>query len=231
MPGPVPLRDLALLPPVERPGKIIGVGQNYPAFNQDRQAARQPYPVLFERNADSLVGPGAAIRLPRGSHQVVIECELALVVGRGGKYIPEEKALESLAGYTLANDVTARDLEQRSSQWTSGKLIDHFLPLGPTIVTTDELVDPGNLRLRSWINGQLVQDGISAEMCYTPAELIAYISTYITLRPGDLILTGSPKRLGGKPVPDVFLRHGDRVRIEIDGLGVLENPVEEEYDE
>jgi 2-keto-4-pentenoate hydratase/2-oxohepta-3-ene-1,7-dioic acid hydratase in catechol pathway len=230
MPGPVPLHEVTLLPPVERPGKIIGVGQNYPAFNQDRRAARQPYPVLFERNADSLVGPGAAIRLPRGLHQVVIECELALVVGRGGKHIPEEKALESLAGYTLANDVTARDLEQRSSQWTSGKLIDHFLPLGPTIVTTDELVDTGNLRMRSWINGQLVQDGVSAEMCFTLAELIAYISTYITLRPGDLILTGSPKRLGDKPVPEVFLRHGDRVRIEIDGLGALENPVEEDQD-
>lgn len=230
LPEAIPLGEVNLLAPIRRPEKIIGVGQNYPALNQDRLAARPPYPVLFERNVASLVGPGAVIRLPRGSHQVVIECELALVVGRGGKHISLDNALECLAGYTLANDVTARDLELRSSQWTSGKLVDNFLPLGPLVVTTDELVDTGHLRLRAWINNQIVQDGESAEMCYTPAELIAYISTYITLRPGDLILTGSPKRLGDKPMPEVFLRHGDRVRIEIDALGLLDNPVEEDHD-
>lgn len=225
----IPVSEVTLLSPVINPEKIIGVGQNYPTHDQHRLLARTPYPVLFERNAASLVNPGAAIRLPDGSNEVVVECELALVVGRGGKHIPLEKALERLAGYTLANDVTARDLERRSSQWTSGKLIDDFLPVGPAIVTTDELGDTSDLRLRSWINDQLVQEGTSAEMCYTPAELVTYISTYITLQPGDLILTGSPKRLGDKPAPVVFLRPGDHVRIEITGLGVLENPVEEHH--
>jgi 2-keto-4-pentenoate hydratase/2-oxohepta-3-ene-1,7-dioic acid hydratase in catechol pathway len=224
----LPLSEVTLLPPIPGPQKIIGVGQNYPAPGQDRLAARPPYPILFERNAGSLIGSGASIYLPYSAHEVLIECELALVIGSGGKHIPLDKALESLAGYTLVNDVTARDLERRSSQWTTGKLIDRFLPAGPAIITTDEIIDIQNLRMRSWINDQCVQDGSSAEMCYTPAELITYISTTITLQPGDLIITGSPKQLGDSPAPQVFLRHGDRVRIEIEGLGVLENPVLEE---
>ena len=223
-----PLKDVTLLPPVTRPGKIIGVAMNYPAPGQDRRSACPPFPVLFERNAGSLIGTGEAIRLPRSAREVVIECELALVVGHGGKRIPESRALATLAGYTIANDVTARDLERRSSQWTSGKLADAFLPLGPVLMTADELHDPGMLRIQAWINGQAVQDGSTAEMYYTPAELVVYISSLITLQPGDLILTGSPKSLRNLPAREVFLQPGDRVKMEIEGLGILENLVEED---
>ena len=222
----LPVPTLTLLPPLPTPGKIIGVGLNYPSVGQDRKAARPAYPVLFERNAGSLVGPGAAVRLPREARQVAIECELALVVGRGGRRIPESHDLEALAGYTLANDVTARDLERRTSQWTSGKLFDAFLPLGPAVVTRDEVPDPGALQIRSWINEDLVQDGSSGDMLYAPAELVAYISSLISLQAGDLILTGSPKCLGSSAAPEVYLQPGDQVRLEIERLGVLENSVE-----
>ena len=224
----LPLSEVQLLAPVPNPGKIVGVGFNYPSPGQEREAARPPYPVLFERNAGSLIGPGEAIRLPPETQQAAIECELVLVVGKGGKRIPESQALEALAGYSVANDVTARDLERRASQWTGGKLLDAFLPLGPGITTRDEIPDPAALRMRSWINETPVQDGFTGEMLYAPAELVAYISWLITLRPGDLILTGSPKRLGRLPAPEVFLQAGDRVRLEIEGLGGLENPVEAE---
>jgi 2-keto-4-pentenoate hydratase/2-oxohepta-3-ene-1,7-dioic acid hydratase in catechol pathway len=219
-----PIGEVRLLTPVLRPGKIIGVGMNY-AGGSGAGHERPPYPVLFERNAGSIIGPGDAIRLPADAQETVIECELALVIGRGGKHIPESSALEAVAGYTLANDVTARDFERRSSQWTTGKLLDAFLPVGPAVVTRDEITDASSLRIQSWIDGEQVQDGTTGGMLFSPAELVAYISTLITLQAGDLILTGSPKMMNSRPAPLAVIRPGNIVRIAISEISVLENPV------
>jgi 2-keto-4-pentenoate hydratase/2-oxohepta-3-ene-1,7-dioic acid hydratase in catechol pathway len=219
-----PAGEVSLRTPVLRPGKIIGVGMNYPG-SRGSSHERPPYPVLFERNAGSLIGPGEAIRLPEAAQETVIECELVLVIGRGGKHIPESSALEAVAGYTLANDATVRDFERRSSQWTTGKLLDAFLPVGPAVVTGEEAPDTSSMRIQSWIDGEQVQDGTASGMLYSPAELVAYVSTLITLEAGDLILTGSPKMMNSRPAPLAVVRPGNRVRIAISGIGVMENPV------
>lgn len=219
------LQEVKLLPPVLRPRKILCVGMNYPPRAGAAGEAKPPYPLLFERNADSLLGPGEAIRLPAEAREVVPEGELAVVIGRQGKHIPPARALEHVGGYTIANDVTALDLERRASQWTTGKLADAFLPVGAAVVTPDEAPDPGALAITTWVNERLYQQGSTAEMHYGIGELIAYLSARITLYPGDLLLTGSPKYRLEAPLPQVFLQPGDVVRVEIQGLGALENPV------
>jgi 2-keto-4-pentenoate hydratase/2-oxohepta-3-ene-1,7-dioic acid hydratase in catechol pathway len=163
--------------------------------------------------------------LPRVSRQVDYEGELAVVIGKRGKYIPEREALSHVAGYTCANDVSAHDIEFRTSQWTSGKMLDTFCPLGPVLVTPDELPDPDSLRLKTILNGQMVQDASSSDMVFSVPFLISYISSLATLEPCDIILTGTPAGVGCNRTPQVFLRAGDRISVEIEGIGALVNPI------
>ena len=219
------LEKVVLLPPVRRPGKIICVGLNYPAPDQADAASGPRYPVLFHKVSTTLTGHGQPIVIPRISREVVYEGELAVVVGRRGKHIEREEALSYVAGYTIANDVGALDLERRTLQWATGKLADTFCPLGPVLVTRDQVPDPSALAIQTILNGELVQSGHTEEMLFDVPFLVSYISALATLEPGDLILTGSPKRLGSLPAPRRFMNPGDTVSIRIDKLGELTNPV------
>ena len=220
--------DVVLLPPVRRPGKIICVGLNYPAPGDAGAADVPRYPVLFHKAPTTLTGHGQPIVLPPISQEVVYEGELAAVIGRRGKHIEREQAMSYVAGYTIANDVGALDLERRTSQWATGKLADTFCPLGPFLVTRDEVSDPGALAIQTTLNGELVQSGSTGEMIFNLPYLVSYISALATLEPGDLILTGSPKRLGDLPAPRRFMSPGDTVSVRIDKLGELTNPVVDE---
>lgn len=217
--------EVELLPPVSRPGKLVCVGLNYRSHLAEIGEPVPEYPILFHKPATSIIGHGQAIVLPRISRQVDYEGELAVVIGRRGKYIPQKDALSYVAGYTCANDVSAHDLEFRTSQWTSGKMLDTFCPLGPALVTADEIPDPGSLRLRTVLNGQTVQDQSTSDMVFSVPFLISYISSLATLEPGDVVLTGTPAGIGCNQKPQVFLQAGDQISVQIEGIGTLTNPV------
>jgi acylpyruvate hydrolase len=219
------IADVELLAPVPRPGKVVCVGLNYHSHLGEISDPIPKYPILFHKTATSVIGHGQAIVLPRVSEQVDYEGELAVVIGSRCKYIPEAEALSYVAGYTCANDVSAHDLEFRTSQWTSGKMLDTFCPLGPVLVTSDEIRDPGSLRLRTLLNGRTVQDALTSDMVFPVPFLVSYISSLATLEPGDVILTGTPAGIGCNQKPQVFLRAGDRISVEIDGIGTLTNPL------
>jgi acylpyruvate hydrolase len=223
----LPVIQLTLQPPLTNPGKIICVGMNYPSPGsaEDQWPA---YPVLFLKSSSTLTGHGQPIILPRVSDEVFCEGELAVVIGKRGKHIPLEQALSYVAGYTIANDVGARDLEQRTPQWATGKLPDTFCPMGPALVTSDEIPEANNLTITTYINGNLAQRGNTREMIFSVPHLISYISSIATLLPGDIILTGSPKSINDQPAPIVYLNPGDNISIEIDGIGVLSNQTVEE---
>jgi len=175
------------------------------------------------KSSSTLTGHQHPILLPRISDEVFCEGELAIVIGKTGKHISIENALSYVAGYTIANDIGARDLEQRTSQWATGKLPDTFCPMGPALVTSNEIQDPNQLSIRTHINGILVQSGNTSEMIFNVPYLISYISSIATLLPGDIILTGSPKSIDDRPAPIVYLKAGDHISIEIEGIGVLSN--------
>jgi acylpyruvate hydrolase len=217
--------EVELLAPIPRPGKVVCVGLNYRSHLAEIGEPAPDYPILFHKAGTSIIGHGQAIVLPRVSRQVDYEGELAVVIGRRGKYIPEEAALSHVAGYTCANDVSAHDLEFRTSQWTSGKMLDTFCPLGPVLRTGDEIPNPGSLRLKTMLNGQTVQDACLADMVFPVPFLISYISSLATLEPGDVILTGTPAGIGCNRKPQVFLQAGDRISVHIEGIGTLTNPV------
>ena len=220
-----PLEEVKLLSPVPRPGKIICIGLNYPGAID---APRPEYPVIFLKAASSVIGSGDTIYLPRLSRQIFYEAELAVVIGSRAKHLTEENALSCVAGYTMANDLGARDLENRTSQWTTGKLMDTFCPLGPSLVTTDELHQTSDLTMTTRINGKTVQLGSTRDMIFAVPFLVSYVSELATLEPGDVILTGSPKLMNGEPAPVFFLKQGDVIEVEIGSLGVLRNPVADE---
>lgn len=221
------IETISILPPILRPGKVICVGMNYPAF-PPASSESPAYPVLFHKTASSLAGCRDLVYMPPEVDYLEYEAELAVVIGRRGKRIPAPQAWEYVAGLTAANDVGAPQIQHRTSQWTSGKMLDTFCPLGPALVTCDELGDPGNLRLRTWLNDVLVQDALAGEMRFDIPSLISYISSLVTLEPGDLILTGSPRRVGDMADPRLPVRPGDRMRVEIEGIGRLENTVVQE---
>jgi acylpyruvate hydrolase len=196
---------------------------NYPNGKPD--CIQPEYPILFLKPASGLTGAESRIQIPPVAGDVAYEAELVLVIGSRARYVTEEKALDDVAGYTMANDVGARDLEKRSSQWTSGKLMDTFTPLGPALVTPDEVPDPGDLPVVTLLNGQVVQRGNTRELFFSVPELVSYVSQLTTLEPGDLILTGSPKTVDGQPAPFLSLHPGDFIEITIGNLGTLCNPV------
>jgi 2-keto-4-pentenoate hydratase/2-oxohepta-3-ene-1,7-dioic acid hydratase in catechol pathway len=224
-----PLAELDLLAPVPRPGKIVAIGLNYHAHaaEQGREPPREP--LIFAKFPTAVVGPSALVRWdPALTAQVDYEVELAVVVGRTMRRVGPGEALAHVLGYTVANDVTARDLQTGDRQWVRGKSLDTFGPLGPLLVTADELPDPQALRLGTRVNGELLQDGSTADMIFPVRELLAYCSRAFTLEPGDVLLTGTPSGVGVYRDPPRFLHDGDVMALTIEGIGTLSNACREE---
>ena len=213
-----------LLPPVEPPN-ILAIGRNYRAHIAETGARTPGEPLVFLKPTTSLLAPGGEIILPASApEEVDFEAELAIVVGRTARHVSEQAALEHVLGYTCANDVSARDCQRNDKQWSRGKGFDTFCPLGPWLVTADEL-DPDNCGIRSRLNGQVMQESNTSSMMRSCAELVSYLSHHFTLLPGTVILTGTPEGVGFARQPPVFLKEGDRIEIEIDGIGTLTNTV------
>jgi 5-carboxymethyl-2-hydroxymuconate isomerase len=209
-----------------RPGKIVAVGKNYAAHAKETGSEVPPAPLLFAKLPSAVIGQGDAITWRTSiTTEVDWEAELAVVIGRQGKDIAESDALAYVFGYTVANDVSARDLQNRiDGQWTRAKGLDTFCPLGPSIVTRDEIADPQALTVQTTVNGVMMQDGQTADMVYGVAALVAYISRMFTLEPGDIILTGTPSGVGLGRTPPIFLQDGDIVTVRVSGIGELTNP-------
>ncbi len=234
--GPrLPVSAVRLQAPLPRPRRNLWcVGRNYRAhakelagtiFSGDEKPIDR-WPIVFTKVPECVIGPGEAIVLPGRSisEQIDYEAELAVVIGRGGVNIPASRAMDHVWGYTIVNDVTARDVQQRHVQWDLGKSFDTFCPMGPWLVSADEL-NGQDTRVRCWVNGELRQDGATRDLIFGIPQLIETVSRGITLYPGDLIATGTPAGVGMAMDPPRWLKPGDTVRIEVDGLGVLENPV------
>jgi 2,4-didehydro-3-deoxy-L-rhamnonate hydrolase len=211
--------------PIARPGKIVCVGLNYRTHAVETGAAIPDAPLLFAKFPSSLIGPGAAIRIPDGCDQVDFEAELGVVIGTRAVAVSRADALDFVRGYVAINDVTDRAAQFGDGQWVRGKSYDTFAPVGPALVPADEIPDPQALAIRCRVNGDLVQDATTADMIFDVATLVSYISDRITLDPGDLIATGTPSGVGYTRSPQLFLHPGDEVSVEIEGVGVLSNPV------
>ena len=218
--------DIEIAAPVLNPSKIVCVGLNYHDHCRETGVAVPERPLLFAKFPSTLIGPEKSITWnPETSQQVDYEAELALVIKRTARNVPPEAAYDYIAGYTIANDISARDVQFSDGQWVRGKSFDTFCPLGPYLVTTDEITDPHNLAIRCRLNGALMQDSNSGEMIFKIPELIAFITQSSTLEPGDVIITGTPHGVGVFRDPKVFLKPGDVVEVEIEGLGLLRNTV------
>jgi 2,4-didehydro-3-deoxy-L-rhamnonate hydrolase len=225
----VALGEVRLHAPISRPEKIVAIGLNYEDHAAETGAEIPEKPVVFTKYPNTIVGPGEPIRIPPIAEQIDYEAELAVVIGRTARNVPESEALEYVFGYANANDVSARDLQfSEGGQWTRSKSLDTFMPLGPFIVTRDEVPDPQSLSIRAILNGEVVQDGTTSKMIFSVAELVAFLSTGMTLVPGDVIITGTPPGVGMARDPQLWMKPGDEVSIEIEGLGTLTNPVEAE---
>jgi 2-keto-4-pentenoate hydratase/2-oxohepta-3-ene-1,7-dioic acid hydratase in catechol pathway len=220
----VPLSDVTLLAPIPVPPKVVAVGQNYMDHVREQGAEPPKWPIIFTKFSTSVIGPGDTIRWdPALTQQVDYEVELAVVIGQPARRVSEEKALEYVAGYTVCNDVSARDLQFGDGQWVRGKSLDTFCPLGPWLVTRDEIADPQTLAVRTTLNGQVMQASSTAEMIFGVQELIAFASHAFTLLPGDVIVTGTPPGVGVFRDPPVFLNDGDTITVEVEGIGELTN--------
>jgi 2-keto-4-pentenoate hydratase/2-oxohepta-3-ene-1,7-dioic acid hydratase in catechol pathway len=217
--------DVKLGPPVPRPGKLICVGLNYRDHAAESNMAVPKSPVTFSKYVTSVVGEHAPIALPAVSSQVDYEAELAVVIGRRAKHVPVERAWEHVLGYTNLNDVSARDLQFADGQWQRGKSCDTFAPMGPAIVTHDEVGDPHRLRIQLRLNGTTLQDSSTEQLIFGIDHVVSFLSQTVTLEPGDVIATGTPPGVGFARKPPVFLKPGDVVEVEVEKLGVLSNPV------
>jgi 2-keto-4-pentenoate hydratase/2-oxohepta-3-ene-1,7-dioic acid hydratase in catechol pathway len=211
--------------PIDRPGKIICVGLNYRDHAEEQGTALPEAPLLFAKWQNTLIGPGEAIVIPPVVTKCDYEAELGVVIGQRVRDVSAENALEAVAGYVCVNDVSARDLQFADGQWTRGKSPDTFCPVGPALVSRDDIPDPQALPIRAILNGETVQESTTANMIFGVADVIAYITRTITLEPGDLIATGTPAGVGAFRDPPLFMRAGDEITIEIEGIGSLTNPV------
>ena len=211
--------------PIQRPGKIICVGLNYHDHCREQGLEPPAYPLLFSKFANAVADPGASVTRPRATEKLDLECELAIVIGRRAAAIGPHEASDVIFGYTILNDVTARDLQREDKQWLRAKGSDGFAPMGPGVATADEIGDPAALRLRSFVNGEAWQDSSTAEMVFDIPTIVAFASQTIALEPGDVIATGTPAGVGHYQSPPRYLAGGDVMRCEIEGIGAIENPV------
>lgn len=218
-------QGVRLGPPVARPANLICIGKNYADHAAEFDGKPPAEPILFAKAATSIIGPRDPIRIPEGWTEVDAEAELAVVIGRETRGVSARDALTCVAGYTVLNDVTERRAQREAGQWFRGKSFDTFCPLGPWLVTADDIADPQQLAVRSRLNGAVLQDGHTRDMIFRVADLIAYISRTITLQPGDVIATGTPAGVGFARKPPVLLKPGDVIEIEIERVGALKNPV------
>jgi acylpyruvate hydrolase len=225
---PAPLSSVRLLAPLRRPGKIICVGLNYRDHCREQDVDEPAYPMLFAKFANAVNDPGGTVVRPRATEKLDLECELAVVIGRRASRIGRDEAMEAVFGFTILNDVTMRDLQREDRQWLRAKGSDGFAPMGPAIVTRDELGDGSGLRMRSSVNGETWQDSSTDEMIFDVPTLVAFVSRTISLEPGDIIATGTPAGVGHFQDPPSYLQGGDTMLCEIEGIGVLESPVADE---
>ena len=229
--GRLALRDVSLEAPIRRPPKILAVGLNYRDHAAEGGFDIPTVPMIFNKQSTAVTGPQGPIYLPKESVQLDYEGEFAFVIGKRCRRVPKEKALDVIAGYTIANDVSVREWQFRSPTTTMGKSWDTHCPLGPYMATPDEVSDPHNLTLRTWVNGELRQDSNTKNLIFNLSDIIVHLSTAFTLEPGDVICTGTPSGVGLGMDPQVWLKAGDVVRITIDQLGTLENRVIDEPDD
>ena len=224
-----PLESVRLLAPV-RPRKYLAIGLNYADHIAESGMEAPEFPIFFNKQATCVVGPGADVHMPRVSNLLDYEGELAIVIGERCRHVPEDRAHEVIAGYTIANDVSVRDWQLRTPTMTMGKSFDTHGPLGPWVVTADDLGNPHSLAIKTWVNGELRQNGNTREMIFDCFQQVAHLSQAFTLEPGDVIATGTPAGIGAvrQPFPEGLLKVGDTVRVEIEGIGSLENTVVEE---
>lgn len=219
----IPTADLHWLPPCPAPEKIICIGLNYSDHAAESGMALPKEPIFFNKFNNALTGAAGPVVLPSNASQVDYEAELAVVVGRTARRVSPAEAESCIAGYTILNDVSARDWQFRTGQWVSGKTFDTFAPCGPWLATPDEIPDPHDLSIRLTLNGRVMQDSTTANLIFRIPELISYLSHIFTLRPGDLISTGTPPGVGFARKPPVFLAPGDVVEISISGVGTMKH--------
>ncbi len=224
----IPLNEVKLNAPVPRPGKYLGISLNYADHITETGCQQPEYPSFFTKQSSCVIGCGDAIHRPKVSDKLDYEGELAFVIGKRCRHVPVDKAHQVIAGFTIANDVSVRDWQMHSPTMMIGKSFDTCGPLGPWIVTPDELGDPHNLAIKTWIDDELRQDANTRQMIFNCYEMIAYLSQAMTLEPGDVIATGTPSGVGVKMRPRGYMKPGQTARIEIEGIGTLFNPVIEE---
>jgi len=210
-------------PCVPHPGKIICIGLNYRKHAVESNMPIPEVPVVFSKFANTIAANGELVPLPAVAHQYDYEVELGLVIGKRSSHVSEEEALGYVLGYFTANDVSVRDLQHRTSQWLLGKTLDKFLPIGPWLVTADEVGNPQDLRLRTWVNGEVRQDSTTGDMIFTVAQIVSYLSRYFALEPGDIIVTGTPEGVAGGRPDKPWLKPNDEVVVEVERLGRLSN--------
>ena len=217
--------DVDIGPPIPDPGKILCIGINYKDHIEETNSETPEYPVVFAKYANTIVGPDADVELPTYSTKVDYEAEFAVVMGKTARNVAKEDALDYVGGYTCLNDVSARDLQQRTSQWVMGKSPDTFAPIGPVIVTSDDVSDPHSLDIQLRLNGETMQSSNTKHLLFRVEDLISDIARVITLEPGDIISTGTPGGVGAAREPAVFLKPGDSMEVEISSIGILRNGV------
>ena len=217
--------DVTLLAPIPSPPKFICIGLNYRDHALEAGMEIPTTPTVFSKYGNAVTGPGQPIELPSVSRQVDYEAELAFVIGKRGRNIPAARWREHVFGYTIVHDVSARDYQLATSQWTIGKTFDTFAPMGPALVSQDEIPDPHNLRIRLELNGRVLQDSNTSQFVFDIPALVEYLSQVMTLVPGDVVSTGTPPGVGMARKPPVFMKPGDDVAITIEGIGELRNPV------
>jgi len=225
------INNVRFTPPIKEPSKIIGVALNYRDHAEEIKREIPDKPMIFFKTPNALIGHNDPIIIPKHVNQVDYEAELVVVVSKKGKNIPVDRAMEFVLGYTIGNDVSARDIQfgfRGHTMHSWGKSFDTFAPIGPWIVTVDEIPNPDNLKIKLELNGEIMQDSSTSNMIFKINELVSYISRGITLEPGDIIFTGTPAGVGAARTPPRFLKKGDRIRIEVERIGVLENHVEKE---
>ena len=223
----VPAGSVRLHAPINDPGKFICIGLNYRDHAEEAGMPIPKEPPIFAKWNNAILDPGEPILRPRGSTQLDWEVELGVVIGRTARYVSREQALDYVYGYTIINDVSARDFQFLTSQWMAGKIPETFAPVGPYIADRSDVTDPHVLSLKTWINGTQMQNGNTKTLIFDVRYLVSYLSGLITLQPGDLIATGTPPGVGFAKKPPVLMQPGDVCRMEITGLGILENPIKE----